>query len=197
MTIIVAAVLTSLVSVSPLLGLEIGAVAPMAEHVMLTPEGGEASIERVAGKRGTLVLFICVHCPWVQKWSARIARIADEAIADGVGVLAANSNDPGRVTQDGPDGMQRQIERYGFAFPYAIDQGSRLARAFDARRTPEAFLFDAAGALVYHGTIDDNAFDEKQVEEHFLRDAVRALAAGNSIEQKKTKALGCTLKLYD
>ena len=83
-----------------------------------------------------------------------------------------------------------------FAPHFRLDQGSRLARAFGAERTPEAFLFDASGKLVYHGTIDDNAQSPGEVKERYLRDALQALVDGNKIAVAETKSLGCTIKLY-
>ena len=79
-------------------------------------------------------------------------------------------------------------------FAYAVDPGSELAKAFGATRTPEAFLFDANGKLVYHGTIDDNADDAKAVEQPYLANAVNAVALGKTVAVAETKALGCGIK---
>ena len=90
--------------------------------------------------------------------------------------------------------MVARSKKLGFKFPYAVDATSDLARAFGATRTPEAFLFDAAGKLVYHGTVDDNAQDEKAVKQAWLRDAVTAVSAGKVVATAETKALGCGIK---
>ncbi len=177
--------------------LELGEAPPLPQHRMAVAGGGESSVAEVIGDRGTLVLFLCVHCPWVQKWSDRIAEIAQVAEQSGIGVLGVNSNDPGRVKQDGVEGMLRQIEQHRFQFPYAVDLGSQLARAYGAQRTPEAYLFDASKKLVYRGTIDDNAYSAGSVRQRFLLDAVRAVAAGETPDPQQTKALGCTMKMYD
>ncbi len=176
--------------------LDLGARVPAASHAMADVHGRPWTVEAVAGERGTLVMFICVHCPWVQRWNTRIAALAALAKRSGIGVIALNANDPSRMTQDGADGMRRQIEANAFEFPYVIDAGSVLARAYGAQRTPEAFLFDASGALAYHGTIDDNANDPDEVGDHFLRDAIEAVAAGETPALAQTKALGCTIKMY-
>lgn len=185
-----------LFAVSPSAAVELGAPIPLAEHSMADVDGKRWSVGEVSGQKGTLVMFICVHCPWVQKWNARIGDLGRGARAAGIGVIAVNANDPKRVPQDGPDGMRRQIATNGFEFPYVIDNGSTLTRAYGAQRTPEVFLFDAKGALVYHGTVDDNADDVEDVEQHFLRDAIAAVAAGKQPDPRETKALGCNIKMY-
>jgi len=193
----VAAVLLLLTVAPAAPALEIGESPPLPRHRMPVAGGGESSVAEVAGDRGTLVLFLCVHCPWVQKWSDRIAEIAQVAEQSGIGVIGVNSNDPDRVKQDGVDGMLRQIEQHRFRFPYTVDRGSQLARAYAAQRTPEAYLFDASKKLVYRGTIDDNAYSAGSVRQRFLLDAVRAVAAGETPDPQQTKALGCTMKMYD
>jgi hypothetical protein len=180
----------------PAAALDIGAPIPLPSHAVHDTEGASRTVQGVAGERGTLVLFICVHCPWVKRWSQRIAELGAFAEASGVGVIALNANDPGRVTQDGVEGMREQAKTQGFEFPYAVDAGSVLARAYGAQRTPEAFLFDAAGKLAYHGTIDDNAADPGAVTEHFLRDAIAALTLGQKPKITEAKALGCSIKFY-
>jgi peroxiredoxin len=90
--------------------------------------------------------------------------------------------------------MQDRAQERGMEFPYVVDATSDVARAFGATRTPEAFLFDAKGRLVYHGTIDDNAKQPDEVKERYLRDAVNAVAAGRTVAVRETKALGCGIK---
>jgi hypothetical protein len=98
------------------------------------------------------------------------------------------------VPEDGYDTMKTRAKEKGFAFPYVVDATSGLARAFGASRTPEAFLFDAKGALVYHGTIDDNAQEPDKVKERYLADALNSLASGSAVAVKETKAMGCGIK---
>ncbi len=181
---------------SPTFGLDLGAPMPMASHAMKDVDGRQWETGSVATTSGTLVIFMCVHCPWVQKWNQRIAELGELARQSGLGVIGVNSNDPARMTQDGPDGMRRQIEENGFNFPYVIDRGSVMARAYGAQRTPEAYLFDGRGMLVYRGTIDDNANDPAAVGDHFLRDAIGSVTAGRLPDPAETKALGCTIKMY-
>ena len=85
----------------------------------------------------------------------------------------------------------------GMRFPYVVDATSGIARAFGATRTPEAFLFDGRGRLVYHGAIDDNAHEPNAVQHHYLRDALEAVVAGRAIAEGETRFLGCTIKFRD
>ena len=178
-------------------GLSLGAPAPMREASLKNIDGTNVSIATAAGKKGTLVVFICNHCPWVKKWQGRIAAVGNDAVKRGVGVLAVNSNDPAAYPEDSFEEMQARAKSVGYRFPYAMDETSELARAFGAVRTPEAFLFDVEGKLVYHGAVDDNANDPKGVKDAWLREAIEALAAGKAVPVAETKALGCGIKLRE
>jgi peroxiredoxin len=176
--------------------LEIGSAMPQRDVEMRSVGGGEVSLAKVAGSKGTLVIFTCNHCPWAKAWETRIAALGNAYRGRGVGVVAINSNDPTGYPEDGFDAMVKRAKDRGFQFPYVVDRGSTVARAFGAERTPEAFLFDANGTLVYHGTIDDNADNASAVKQHFLRDALEAVANGQPVAVKETKALGCGIKFY-
>jgi len=174
--------------------LAIGQAAPMREIRMMSVDGHELSIADVAGKKGTLVIFMCNHCPWVKMWQGRIARIGNDALGRGVGVIAVNANDPAAYPEDDFDNMKTRAKDLGFKFPYVVDATSDLARAFGAARTPEAYLFDAKGKLVYHGAVDDNAREEKSVQSPWLQQAVTAVAAGKAVATGETKGFGCGIK---
>jgi peroxiredoxin len=174
--------------------LALGSTIPMADAKLKNVDGKDVTLAGVKGAKGTLVVFTCNACPWAKKWEMRVAKIGNDAVKRGIGVIAINSNDPGKNPEDGYDVMQARAKQRGMKFAYAVDGSSDLARAFGANRTPEVFLFDAAGKLVYHGAIDDNADDAKAVKAAYLQDAVVAVAAGKSVAMAKTKALGCTIK---
>lgn len=92
--------------------------------------------------------------------------------------------------------MQERHSALGMNFPFAVDEGSVIAKAFGATKTPEAFLFDADMKLVYHGTIDDNMRDAGAVEETYLADAMAAVHDGQAVSVATTDALGCSIKFY-
>jgi len=174
--------------------IEIGDEIPAPNQKMKNVDGRELSIAKISGTNGTLVIFSCNSCPWVKAWQDRIVAIGNEYSKKGIGVVAINSNDPNVKAEDSYAQMQQVAKSKGYEFPYVVDVTSDIARAFDATRTPEAFLFDSSGRLVYHGTIDDNAHNVEQVEDHYLRDAMDALLAGKEIPEPETKSLGCSIK---
>jgi len=174
--------------------LAIGASAPLADTAMKGTDGSDHTIAGSAGDKGTLVVFTCNHCPWAKAWEERIVALGNHAAAQGVGVIAINSNDPKAYEDDGFAEMQQRAKERGMNFPYVVDATSDVARAFGATRTPEAYLFDASGKLVYHGTIDDNAQEPEKVEKRYLADAVDAVVAGAAVPVAETKALGCGIK---
>ncbi len=179
---------------APASGLDLGGPAPQGAVRMKNVDGKLVSIGSVAGPKGTLVLFTCNHCPWVRAWEDRIVRVAADAKRAGIGVIAVNSNDPAAYPEDSFARMKERAKQHRYGFPYVVDATSGVARAFGATHTPEAFLFDAQGKLVYHGAIDDNAREPEKVAARYLADAVAAVAAGKPVANAETKALGCSIK---
>ena len=175
--------------------LSAGDKAPLTNVKMKNVDGREISIADVAGKEGTLVIFTCNHCPFVKAWQGRMASIGNAAKGKGVGVIVINSNDPAAYAEDSFSEMQKRAQQLGFTFPYVVDVTSDMARAYGATRTPEAFLFDKNGRLVYHGAIDDSK-EADQVAKHYLQDAIDALVGGKEIAIKETKFVGCGIKFH-
>lgn len=174
--------------------LAIGKSPPKADVKMTSVDGTSLSIAEAKGPKGTLVIFTCNSCPWAQAWQSRIAELGNTYAKQGIGVIAVNPNDPAVKAEDGMAGMQERAKMLGLAFPYVVDATSDVARAFGATRTPEAFLFDAKGRLVYHGAVDDNARQPEKVGARWLGDALAATVAGKAVAVQETKSLGCTIK---
>jgi peroxiredoxin len=174
--------------------LALGAKVPLATTKMKNVDGNMLSIADVAGKAGTLVIFTCNHCPYVKAWQSRIVELGNSYATKGVGVIAVNANDPKVAEDDSYEVMQQRAKDGGMQFPYVVDATSNLARAFGATRTPEAFLFDKDGKLVYHGTIDDNGQEPDKVENAYLKNALEAVLAGRDVPVKETKSIGCSIK---
>lgn len=176
------------------LALDIGDSIVELNTEMQSIEDETVTIAGVKGEKGTLVIFSCVHCPAVRDYNERLAAVGNEYQKKDIGVIYINSNNPEQYPVDGIDGMRAQAQQYGYEFPYVIDSTSNVARAFGATRTPEAFLFDADGKLIYTGTLDDNRRNADAVERDYLRNALDALLAGEEIAHQKTRAVGCTIK---
>jgi hypothetical protein len=174
--------------------LGLGDPMPSRTVEMQNVDGKMLTLEGVAGKQGTLVVFSCNHCPFVKAWQSRMVAIANKVATRGVGVMVVNSNDPKAFPTDNLEHMQQQAAEAGYAFPYVVDATSGVARSFGAARTPEVFLFDGKGMLVYHGAIDDNPYKPQKVKKHYLSDAVTALVAGEEIAEPETRSVGCSIK---
>jgi peroxiredoxin len=174
--------------------LALGAKAPLATTKMKNVDGKLVSIADVAGKAGTLVVFTCNHCPFAKGWEQRIVEIGNSYSKKGIGVILINANDPAKYAEDGLTEMQSRAKNRGLMVPYVVDDTSGVARAFGASVTPEAFLFDKAGKLAYHGTVDDNHQDASKVQKRYLIDALDAVVAGKPPAMPETKSLGCGIK---
>jgi peroxiredoxin len=174
--------------------LSIGASIPMADVKMKNVDGKELAIADVKKTGGTLVVFTCNHCPFAKAWETRIVELGNTYSAKGIGVIAVNANDPKVADQDSFEVMQQRAKERGMNYPYVVDATSNLARAFGATRTPEAFLFDKDGKLVYHGTIDDNAEEPTKVEARYLKNALDAVVNGAKVPVAETKSIGCGIK---
>lgn len=175
-------------------GLEIGTRIPMADAKMKSVDGRMLSVSDVKGERGTVVFFWCNTCPWVKKYEQRMVEIAREYAKAGFGFIALNPNDPVANPADNYQAMQQRARSESYPFPYVVDEGSRLARAFKATRTPEIFVFDENNTLVYTGSVDDSPTDPAEVEQAYLRMALNQVAAGEKVEVQRTKSFGCTIK---
>jgi len=148
-----------------------------------------------AGKRGTLVLFICNHCPFVVHVRSELVRVAHEAIDRGFAVVAINSNDADAYPQDGPAAMARLAREEGWRFPFLFDETQDVARAFRAACTPDIFLFDGEGKLAYRGQLDDSRpSNGKPVTGRDLRAALDAVASGRAPAADQKPAIGCNIK---
>jgi peroxiredoxin len=174
--------------------LALGATAPLATTKMKSTDGKLVSIADSKGAKGTLVVFTCNNCPFAKAWEERIVDLGNSYARKGVGVLLVNANDPSVARADTFDLIQARAKERGMQFPYAVDEGSSVARAFGASVTPEAFLFDKGGKLVYHGTIDDNHAAPDKVSKRYLKDALDAVLTGKTPPVAETKSLGCGIK---
>jgi peroxiredoxin len=175
-------------------GIAIGDPAPKADVAMKNIDGKDVTIAGLKGEKGTLVVFTCNHCPWAKAWETRIVDLGNSYRKRGIGVVAINSNDPEAYPEDGYADMQKRAKQRKIMYAYAVDATSEIARAFGATHTPEAFIFDREGKLVYHGGIDDNAKEPQRVKQRWLRDALDAVIAGKAVALAETKAMGCGIK---
>ncbi len=151
------------------------------------------------GCHGLLVMFLCVHCPYVKHVEEELARIGRD-YEGRIGIVAISSNDVEAYPQDSPEEMKKQAERLGFRFPYLYDETQEVARAYDAACTPDIFLFDGEMKLVYRGQLDDSrprrgdAGNDIPVTGKDLRAAMDAVIAGKRPDPNQRFAVGCNIK---
>jgi hypothetical protein len=175
--------------------IEIGTSIPKADVKMYDVlSGSEFSISDKKGTNGTLVIFSCNTCPYVIANESRIADVQANAKRMNIGVVIINSNEAKRDADDSKDAMKTYGTTQKFSAPYLVDANSAMANAFGATRTPENFLFDKDGKLVYRGAIDDSPRDIEAVKTHYLLDAMTALSKGKEIATKTTVSSGCSIK---
>lgn len=166
----------------------------MPAFALPDPNGKLYPSGELMGKKGLLVVFTCNHCPYAVPQWPRLVRLAQEAAGLGVNTVAINPNIHPDYPEDAPDQMKEKIAAWKIPFPYLVDATQATARAYKAQCTPDIYLFNAAGKLVYHGRIDDNWRDETKVTRHELKEAVHALAAGKPLPAKQNQSMGCSIK---
>lgn len=174
--------------------LTIGSSLPKADTKMKDISGKEVSFKDVMKKNGLLVMFSCNTCPVVGKYQSRTLETGKFAFDNEIGVIVLNSNEATRSDGESFEDMQQYGKDQGYQFNYVVDNNSAMADAFGATRTPELFLFDKTGKLVYHGAIDDNANSPGQVTRQHAKLAMEEMIAGKAVSTSKTKFVGCTIK---
>ena len=174
--------------------LPLGSPVPKPDLKMKDVSGKEVSLKDAKGSKGLLVMFSCNTCPYVIKNQGRAAEACNYAMSNGIGVALLNSNEAQRDADDSYAAMQDYAREQGYKWHYLVDNNSVLADAFGANRTPECFLFDSNGKLVYHGAIDDNPSNESAVSRKHLIQAIDDLKAGKDVAVKESRSVGCSIK---
>ena len=151
-------------------------------------DGTARSLKSLAGKNGTVLLFIAVQCPVSNAYNERMEKLAQDYKAKGIAVVGINSN----VAEDAA-AVKGHAAEHKLSFPILKDPGNKVADKLGASVTPEAYFLDASNKLLYHGRID-NARNAAQVETSDLRNALDAALSDKPIEKTEAKAFGCSIK---
>jgi hypothetical protein len=174
-------------------GLPIGSLLPKADIQMKDVSGKTISLSQAKGPNGLLVMFTCNTCPYVIRNQSRTKEVCGYAGDHKIGVILLNANEGDRDGGNSFESMQAYAKGQGYNWYYALDSKSTLADAFGASRTPECYLFDKNGTLVYHGAIDDSPGDPQQVKRHHLQAAIDEMMAGKDVTVKETRSVGCSI----
>lgn len=174
------------------MAISVGAKAP--DFDLLGVDGQSYSLSGFADQQAVVVIFSCNHCPYVVANEDRMIELQADYADRGVQVVAINPNDEVKYPADSFEAMKARAEEKGFNFPYLRDETQEVTRAYGASVTPEVFVVDAAGTIVYHGRIDDNTMEPENVTRHDLREALDELLAGQELAVKETEPVGCSVK---
>jgi peroxiredoxin len=168
----------------------IGDKAPSFE---LADTDGQGWSEIADGAPATVIVFTCNHCPYALAWHDRIADVARDYADRGVRLLAINANDADRYPRDSLDAMRARVGAEQWPMPYLHDASQDVARAYDAKTTPDVYVLDADGMLRYRGAPDADHDDPAQ-RAAWMRDALDAVLAGEQPPRAETKPVGCSIK---
>jgi peroxiredoxin len=167
-------------------GVALGAV--VADFTLPDPDGHEHTLASLKGKNGTVIIFIATRCPVSNGYNERMEKLATDYAPRGVQIVGINANS----TEPASEVKQHAAEK-GLTFTILKDGGNQIADRFDAQVTPEAYVLDASGKLVYHGRIDNSRAGDA-ITSNDLRDAIEAMLAGKPVAKPEAKAFGCSIK---
>jgi peroxiredoxin len=153
------------------------------------------SLKNLKGKKGTVIMFICNHCPFVIHVNQELVNIANTYIPKGIAFVAISSNDVENYPQDGPDKMKVHAINSRYPFPYLYDETQEVAKAYDAACTPDFYVFDDKLELVYRGQLDDSRpGNGKPLTGKDLRHALDCLLEGKENNTEQKPSIGCNIK---
>lgn len=157
-------------------------------------DGKTYRLEDVRGPKGTLVMFICNHCPYVRSVIDRIVRDVEALKAEGIGAVAIMSNDTKTYPEDSFENMKAFAQQHRFGFPYAIDRTQDVARAYDAICTPDFFGFNADLGLQYRGRLDESKTTAVEGARRELFEAMTQVARSGQGPKEQNSSMGCSIK---
>jgi len=158
-------------------------------------DGKTYSLDRLRGPNGTLVMFICNHCPYVLAVADRLVRDAHALQALGVGCVAINANDATAYPEDAPERMPAFAQQHGFGFPYLHDATQAVAHAYGAVCTPDFFGYNAALELQYRGRLDASGRQPAPPDvRRELYEAMAEVARSGLGPTEQTASIGCSIK---
>lgn len=160
-----------------------------------TISGQTLALNELKGTSGTVIMFICNHCPFVLHINAKLVELANHYQAQGIKFIAISSNDVVTYPQDGPEAMTAHAQSEGYSFPYLYDEDQSVAKAFKAACTPDIYLFDEDLKLTYHGQLDDSRpGNGKPVTGADLSAAIEAILENKPATEVQRPSIGCNIK---
>ena len=172
----------------------LGTVAPDF-NLSDTVSGENLSLDQIKSDKGTIVMFICNHCPYVIHVQEEIVKIAIEYSEQGLAFVAISSNDVQNYPDDSPVKMKKRAAELDFNFPYLYDETQDVARAYQAACTPDFFVFDGNLNCVYRGRMDSSTpGNQVPVTGKDIRITLDNLLLGLPVDQEQHPSMGCNIK---
>ena len=157
--------------------------------------GKSHTMRELQGERGTVIMFICNHCPYVIHVREQLIALAKEYIPRGIAFIAISSNDVEQYPEDSPEKMAQLAREMNFPFPYLYDESQEVARTYCAACTPDLNLFDAELKCVYRGRLDNSTpGNNKPVTGKDFRHALDAVLSGQPTPTPQFPSMGCNIK---
>lgn len=174
--------------------LPLGKIAPSFSLTNVVSDESE-TLDKLLGSSGTLIVFMCNHCPYVIHLLDSLVAFARKNKALGINTIAISSNDVTRYPEDHPDHMKALALEKSFDFPYLFDEDQAVARAYDAACTPDFYLFNNEKKLVYRGRYDQSRpGNEFPINGNDLQTAIDAMLSGLPIAEQQYPSMGCGIK---
>lgn len=167
---------------------------PAASFDLPGTDGRRHTHESVRGPNGTVIMFICNHCPYVKAVVAKIVRDMTELREHGVGSIAISSNDPAAYPEDSFEKMKVFAREHAFTFPYVYDESQEIARAYGAVCTPDFFGFGRSYRLAYRGRLDASGRSPDPTATRELFDAMVSVARSGKAPEVQHPSVGCSIK---
>lgn len=160
-----------------------------------TVSGKTVSLNDIKGDKGTMIMFICNHCPFVKHINDEIVKLANVYKNKGIGFAAINSNDVIKHPDDSPELMMLIAKQVKYPFPYLYDESQEVARSYDAACTPDFFIYDKDLLLVYRGQLDDSRpGNDIPITGKDIRYALDCLIHNQAIPEFQRPSIGCNIK---
>ncbi|QVY64898.1 thioredoxin family protein [Polaribacter sp. Q13] len=164
-------------------------------NLLNTVDNTFLSLENAKGEKGTVIMFICNHCPFVIHVNAELVKMANDYQQKGINFIAISANDVDNYPQDSPELMKQLAKDENYPFPYLYDETQDVAKAYDAACTPDFYVFDNNLEAVYHGQLDNSRpGNGKPVTGIDLRNSLDNLLENKSAVENQKPSMGCGIK---
>ena len=155
------------------------------------------SLDDISGENGTLIMFICNHCPYVKSIISRIIRDTEELKQFGINSVGIMSNDPNEYEEDSFDNMKKLSLDHNFPFPYLIDETQEIARAYGAVCTPDFFGYNDKLGLQYRGRLDESRKESVDGAKRELFEAMKQISITGKGPDNQIPSMGCSIKWFE